>query len=138
MNEQEQKAEGIRVFVYGTLKKDHCNNVVLEDAEFLGRCYIEGPYRFVNLGWYPAILDSPDKSEQKVFGEVYRVNEDTLLTLDCIEGHPHYYKRRKVATPWKNAWTYFLPVEYNERDLETIEDGLWESTDEEREFARGT
>lgn len=131
---------GIRVFVYGTLKQGHCNNPALENGKFLGRCYVEGRHKFYDLGWYPAIVDNSegDDSTMKVFGEVYLIDEDTLFTLDCIEGHPDYYKRRKVQTPWKNAWAYFLPSSYNDRDLELIEGGIWEPTEEEEEFARGT
>lgn len=126
-----------RVFVYGTLKKDHCNHGALEEADFLGRCYIEAPHMMLNLGWYPGLVDLEGEN-RKVFGEVYQISEDTLYTLDCIEGHPTYYKRRKVVTPWKNAWVYYLPPEYAyEADFSRCDDGLWEPTDEEMEFARG-
>lgn len=135
--DEELDPQGIRVFVYGTLKSGHCNNDALADAEFLGRCYIEGNYRLVDLGWYPAILDAPDDRVSRIFGEVYLISEDELLTLDCIEGHPEYYKRRKVPTPWKNAWCYFLPEDYNDRKVEDVENGIWEPSDEELEFARG-
>jgi len=129
-----------RVFVYGTLKQGHCNNDALSNARFLGRCYLEGNYRLVDLGWYPAILDRPDGDDTttRIVGEVYEIDEDTLYTLDMIEGHPNYYTRRKVATPWKNAWTYFLPQAYNDREgADEITSGIWEATDEEEEFVRG-
>jgi gamma-glutamylaminecyclotransferase len=127
------KDEGIRVFVYGTLKAGHPNHGPLEGAEFLGRCFIEGEYTLLNLGWYPGLVAA---GKGKVFGEVYRVDDDTLHTLDIVEGHPEFYERKKITTPWKKAWTYFLPPEYLEEN-EVVADGCWEPSDEEEEFRAG-
>lgn len=138
MSEQLSQKEGIRVFVYGSLKQGHCNHPALESAKFLGRCFLEGTYTMVDLGWYPAVVDHGARdTNSRIFGEVYLVDEDTLYTLDCIEGHPSFYKRQKVETPFKKAWCYFLPQGYLERDLELVGDGLWQPNDAEQEWARG-
>lgn len=105
----------IRVFVYGSLKNGHGNHVLLAQSKFLGRCYIEDRHRLLSLGGYPGLVADASLPVQKVVGEVYQVTEDTLQTLDHLEGHPRYYERRKVATPFKNAWAYFLPPAYLER-----------------------
>jgi len=129
--------QGIRVFVYGTLKQGHGNHPALEDCEFLGRSYIEGNYRMVDLGFFPGVVECADGGDTgRIFGEVYKVDEDTLYTLDLIEGHPDFYERRKVPTQFKNAWVYLLPDSYLER-YEPIEDGIWEATDDEKEWMRG-
>lgn len=135
----DEKTSGIRVFVYGTLKMGHGNNCALGLGKFLGRCYIEGEYRMLDLSWFPGVVrDSSRAATCRVWGEVYLVDEDTLDTLDCIEGHPHFYKREKVETPWKNAWCYFLPEEYLTEGHLTVTSGMWEPTTEEQEFARGS
>ena len=107
MSEQtEEQTQGIRVFVYGSLKQGHCNYPALEDATFLGRCFLEGNYTMVDLGWYPAVVNhGVDGPVNRIFGEVYLVPEDTLYTLDCIEGHPTFYERRKIETPPPTAVT---------------------------------
>ena len=131
------ESAGIRVFVYGTLKQGNGNHGALQGAEFLGRCYLEGDYTLLNLGWYPGLVRTrSEQSNGRVFGEVYKVTEEHLHTMDMIEGHPNFYERIKVKTPWKNTWVYVLPDEYLEHH-EVCEDGLWEPSEEERAFAEG-
>jgi gamma-glutamylcyclotransferase (GGCT)/AIG2-like uncharacterized protein YtfP len=136
----DEKKSGIRVMVYGTLKKGHPNFRALENAEFLGRCYLEGNYAMLDLGWFPAIVhhNRTDLGARRVYGEVYRVDEDTLYTLDCIEGHPTFYQRQKVETPFKKAWCYFLPESELDREHEPVDTGMWRPSDEEKEFWHGS
>jgi gamma-glutamylaminecyclotransferase len=127
-----------RVFVYGSLKAGQPNNRALAGATYLGRCYLEGPYKMVSLGHFPGVIETGVAEDRnRILGEVYEVTEDVLHTLDLIEGHPSFYNRRKVATPWKNAWCYFLPREYLTTRQE-VETGIWRATDAETEFMRGT
>lgn len=126
---------GIRVFVYGTLKQGHVNHAALEGADFLGRCYLEDKYKMIDLGWYPAVVRGGN-SMRRVFGEVYRVSETQLDSLDLIEGHPSYYERFKIETPWKNAWCYFLGSEYMEQGND-VDSGVWQPNKQELEFCRG-
>lgn len=104
----------IRVFVYGTLKNGHGNHRLLarSGSKYLGRCFIEGRYKMLSLGGFPGIVSSGQVPMNRVVGEVYQVDEDTLQSLDWLEGHPKFYERRKVPTPFKNAWCYFLPEAY--------------------------
>lgn len=109
------ESQGIRVFVYGTLKQGRPNHDVLKGAELLGRCTVKGKVQMLDLGYYPGMVMTPGKEpDRKVLGEVYRVSRDTLTMLDFLEGHPHYYARHKVQTPWKGAWCYFLPMAYRD------------------------
>lgn len=126
-----------RVFVYGTLKAGKPNFRALEGAEFLGRCCLHGRYTMVSLGWYPAVIEHVDPTAPVRFisGEVYRVNDDILHTLDIIEGHPNYYTRKKVETPFKKAWVYMLPHQYL-AGRTVLEDGMWQPSDSERDFMR--
>jgi gamma-glutamylcyclotransferase (GGCT)/AIG2-like uncharacterized protein YtfP len=94
------------------LKNGKGNHRLLAHSKFLGRCYIEDNQRLISLGGYPGLVRGPDLDKRRVVGEVYQVNEETLQSLDWLEGHPRYYERQKVPTPFKNAWTYYLPVDY--------------------------
>jgi gamma-glutamylcyclotransferase (GGCT)/AIG2-like uncharacterized protein YtfP len=130
----ENNGNQTRVFVYGTLKQGHGNYSALKDSEFLGRCVLEGEYTLLDLGWYPGLVCTRSgESNGRVYGEVYKVDESTLHTLDLIEGHPSFYERIKVKTPWKNTWVYTLPEDYIS-DNEIVADGCWEPSDEERAF----
>lgn len=124
------------MFVYGTLKRKHPNHGALDGATFLGRAYLEGPYHMVNLGWFPGVVQAGGDTG-KVYGEVYEIDTDILYTLDMIEGHPNFYRRVKVETPWKKAWIYTLPEAYLDKHPR-VEGGMWEPTAEEKEWANGT
>lgn len=70
------------VFVYGSLMKGEFNHHLLKDAEFVGEGSIYG--KMYSLIYYPAVVHSKVK---QVYGEVYRVSEDTLKNLDELEGY---------------------------------------------------
>ena len=125
----------IRVFVYGSLKKGHGNHRLLEGAKSLGRCFIEGRYRMLSLGGFPGLVQSDKLESMKIVGEVYQIGEDQLRSLDFLEGHPKFYERQKVQTPWKNAWCYFLPESYLEGYPPV--GNIWRPTEEELEWFRG-
>lgn len=129
--------QGIRVFVYGTLKRDHPNHYLLKDggAQFLGRCFIEGEFRMFNMGAFPCVARIPNKSAM-IFGEVYRIDQSTLDALDILEGNGKFFTRSKVITPWKNTWMYFLPENTTTR-LKAVIDGMWNPKPAERDFWYG-
>jgi gamma-glutamylaminecyclotransferase len=125
----------IRVFVYGSLKQGKGNHRLLEQSKFLGRCMIEGPHRMISLGGYPGLVRKEDLPPRKIVGEVYQVNEETLQSLDWLEGHPRFYERHKVETPFKNAWVYYLPEGYLDRHPDAGQ--IWQSSEEERAWFTG-
>lgn len=140
MAKKDKETAGIRVFVYGSLKSGRGNWGALSAAQMIGRCVIEGRYKLLDLGHYPGLICTPsDEQVRKIVGEVYLVDKDTLDTLDMIEGHPDYYCRHKVTTPWKNAWAYFLPIAYDgQRPEVSATEGhqIWRPTDDEVAYVR--
>ena len=126
----------IRVFVYGTLKAGHPNHGPMEKQKFLGRALLRGKYRFVNCGWYPAVVKDPSGEERDIGGEVYEIEGDILNTLDMIEGHPHYYCREKVLTPYGKAWVYMLPAEEGCRA--EVSEVFWKQSEEEGKWYANT
>lgn len=132
-----------RVFVYGTLKEGHGNHGYYlagnPAVKKLGRCYITGDYRMYTNGAFPIVTvgDDPER-EAHIVGEVYEVDEPTLDALDALEGHPDWYCRQKVQTPWKKAWVYLMPEHGRHGSEGYIESGCFAMTEEEAEWMRGS
>src|SRR3990167_5214447 len=78
-------------FVYGTLKKGYSNHVLLKEAKFICDGYACGT-RMLDLGSFPAFIEGNFENR----GEVYEVSPDILSFLDRLEGHPHFYERKKI------------------------------------------
>lgn len=101
-----------RVAVYGTLKRGHANHRFLERAEYLGDVLFTGAIQLVDLGAFPGVVDRRlDKSapNSSVLCEVFAVSQEELRACDGLEGHPNFYERKKVHTPYGRAWLYMLP-----------------------------
>lgn len=130
---------GIRVFVYGTLKRLHYNHYVIEDkqihgTEFLGCCRLTGPYQMRDLTWFPGVQCTIDSQVKNyLYGEVYRVSEDTLKGLDILEGNGSFFTRIQVETPWKKAWMYMIPSNFDS-GRPIITEGVWKPTAQEQDF----
>ena len=70
------------VFVYGTLRKEQTNAHYMQSAICIAdKAWTYGKLFDTNEG-YPAMTYS---SEEKVYGEVYEVNDDILSKLDELE-----------------------------------------------------
>lgn len=84
------------VFVYGTLK----HGFGLHRAYLMGRqclkfTWVSG-FILKDLGAFPAAIPTEDQS-QRIFGEVYEVDDDLLDTLDGVEGvSSGFYAREKI------------------------------------------
>ena len=126
------------VFVYGTLKQGRSNHSLLDDAVFLGRNAVHGPYKLMDLGPYPAVVDYHKDNGapiKYVVGEVYSVDLDTFLSLDALEGYPHFYSRREVDTSFGKAWMYtFMSRADLPEDKWKECDGIWRPTKEEQDW----
>lgn len=125
----------IRVFVYGTLRKAHGNNVLLKDSRYVGSSSVTVPGKLISLGGFPGVVSIPGGPEKTIFGEVYEVNEDTLNALDWLESHPRFYERHKVKTDdGIRCWLYMLPDAAHYDQYEVIRDPIWNASGDEREF----
>jgi gamma-glutamylcyclotransferase (GGCT)/AIG2-like uncharacterized protein YtfP len=72
--------------------------------------------------------------EREIVGEVYRIDHDTLDCLDVLEGHPQWYRRHQVDTPFKKAWAYFMQDEVRAEDLSACDNGVWNPTEDELQW----
>lgn len=87
--------EGVKVFVYGSLKRGFGNHGVLGAAKYLGDDQIRG-FRMYNLGAFPGIVHNPRWGD-RILGELYEVDAAGLACLDRLEGHPTFYRRQPVV-----------------------------------------
>ena len=100
------------VAVYGTLKSGFGNHHLLADSYCLGDGHTVEPYPMV-VNDIPYLIDDAGTGH-RVAVEVYRVTDDTLASLDSLEGHPNWYVRRKIQVQLVkggavSAWVYTIP-----------------------------
>lgn len=111
------------VFVYGTLKKGFYNNPYLVYAKYLGEFETsEANYRMIDLGSFPGVVKmSGDETEGYIAGELYEVDDNTLKSLDVLEGNGQLYNRALVDIADSDgpiqAWMYMLLTQMLSDDL---------------------
>ncbi len=118
-----------RVFVYGTLLRGEPNHHLLADAELLGEARTEPVFDLVSLGAFPAMIAG---GETAVAGEIYEVDPPTLDTLDRLEGHPRFYRRRSVRLDDGGEVLAYLLTPDQARGRPRIDSGDWRREREER------
>jgi len=89
---KEQLADStFRLFVYGTLMRDGCRSVVLEQQRLLGPARTRPKYRLLDLGDYPGLVPH-DTDGWSIEGELYEVHAGLLPVLDRVEGAPWLFR----------------------------------------------
>jgi len=128
----------VRVLVYGTLKEDQTNYELLKrcGAKFMGYDSITDDLLVRDLGPFPGVFES--KTTSVVKGELYSMQEEALAHLDFYEGHPHFFRRRKLWTDLqlKRAWVYFCVADDldDPRANNEVLLGLWHGSAGEKLF----
>lgn len=115
------------VAAYGTLRKKEHNHRLLEDSEFVGDGTVNG-FKMYHLGGFPAL----QHDEGVAIVEVYRVDKDTMISLDRLEGYRgddnNFYDREITEVVLNSgetvrAWIYFIDRGMQHRGV--IESGDW-------------
>jgi len=114
------------IFVYGTLLSGLPLSHILDNSEFIGVA-VAGGVQLYNLDYYPGIK----YGDGAVIGEIYSVNNETLQTLDTVEGfdpnninNSLYYRskiRMILPTITTDVFAYFYNSQVDENMQ--IEDG---------------
>lgn len=79
------------IFVYGTLKRGFSRNSALRTCRYLGVGRTLPQYGMYAYGGFPALVDkalaeqSSIQATNSIFGELYEVDDLTLVELDKIE-----------------------------------------------------
>lgn len=84
------------VFVYGTLKRNEWNSDLLAGGKFISEAITNEHYLLKNSGYPYAIPAAFAESEEPlpIIGEVWRVDDLILRSLDNLEGEGRHYHRR--------------------------------------------
>ena len=99
------------VAVYGTLKMGHSNySHFLGDADYvdMGETMDKYPLQVNGL---PYMYDRKGKGHH-VDVDVFNVTDSELRSLDSLEGHPNFYKRKQIEVNTLSngvikCWVYF-------------------------------
>lgn len=93
----------VAVFLYGSARKKHINHDVLlnGNAIYRGTFVTQDPYYMIDMSSIPVCYEIPPYDQlynqcRRVVGEVYSVDEETLKQLDMLEGHPEFFRRKRV------------------------------------------
>lgn len=118
------------VFVYGSLRKHEHNHHVLADSILVAeQCSMKGKLYDTGHG-YPAMIQ---EAEGNVYGELYRVTDEVLSSLDTLEGYygegkDNHFERRtgtvNTDSGQLEAYVYMYKKE-NVIGLSSIEYGDW-------------
>lgn len=114
------------VAVYGSLRKKQSNyEYYLSSSVYKGTFSTEPEYTLHSLSYYPGLKLNGNTS---VVMEVYEVDEETLNTVNRLEGYrPNekstFYDRIEINTPWGKAFTYIYVSELSKESI--VESGDW-------------
>ena len=113
--------QGDLVAVFGSLRKGHGNNILLQNEKFLGTTKTKDKFKMFSFGAFPGLNINGDTN---IVVDVYRIkNNHTPDRLDMLEGYPDFYNRKKINTKFGDAWIYFN--EDNLEDRLVVENGDW-------------
>ena len=82
------------VFVYGTLRQCYHNHRLIMDCKIIDVGRTVNQYAMYANG-IPYVSENEQVSQ--IYGELYLVSSKILFNLDMLEGHPSWYKRKKVT-----------------------------------------
>ena len=114
------------VAVYGSLRKKQSNyEYHLSNSTYKGTFTTEPEYTMHSLSYYPGLKLNGNTS---IVMEVYEVDEETLKTLNRLEGYypgekSTFYDRIEINTPWGKAFTYIYVNELSKDSI--VESGDW-------------
>ena len=128
------------VFVYGSLLAGMRNDRHLHRSRRVGgRASLAG-LKLYDLGPFPGARISPGNV---TVGELHVVDRDTLASLDCLEGYPDFYTRRRMTAIVTDpdgqsksfpCWVYVLASPPGNR--ESVAGNDWRRHVREREAGR--
>jgi gamma-glutamylcyclotransferase (GGCT)/AIG2-like uncharacterized protein YtfP len=92
------------VFVYGTLKRGFSRSHALREQRYIGIARTQPQYAMYGYGGYPALVDqtlaeaSGVHAVNRIFGELYEVDDTCMIELDKIEGTDKgLFERRDIS-----------------------------------------
>jgi gamma-glutamylcyclotransferase (GGCT)/AIG2-like uncharacterized protein YtfP len=110
------------LFAYGTLKKGHKNNHLLDGASFVSENCTVDKFQMLDMGDFPAVVKENPVSS--IIGELFNVDDRTLSAIDGFEGK--WFRREEVILKGSCvAWMYFLSDDVSYEGCLSIVPGIW-------------
>tara|TARA_R100000781_G_scaffold94684_2_gene59007 strand:+ start:3216 stop:3812 length:597 start_codon:yes stop_codon:yes gene_type:complete len=110
------------VFVYGTLKMGGHNHHYLKDSKFVQH-FLFPELTLIETGYgFPAAIMNEGSS---VYGEIYQINNKTLLNLDRLEGEGSLYFRKERSITLEDLRGVRVKVYIWGRPTHHIEESLY-------------
>ncbi len=78
--QNQHMAKNTLLFVYGSLLKGESDHSFLRHSDCLGPSTTKVGYRLVELGAFPALIETGDKA---IEGELYSVTHEDLMAIDA-------------------------------------------------------
>lgn len=107
----------MRVFVYGSLKKDYYNHKYIQNCRFISNNTICGyNMKYDKSNKYPFLF----KGNYCIKGQVYEIDNNILNILDELEQNNIVYKREEIVIDNFKTWIYLTindSFDYIEKDL---------------------
>lgn len=97
---------GLRIAVYGSLRKGMGNHRIIENANLLSSETMTLPFEMIDMGSFPGLIRSEEMNDIKI--EVYEVDDATYKRVERLEGYPSFYDRELIETSAGPAGVYFL------------------------------
>lgn len=96
----------VLLFAYGSLMKGERQHGELAEGTCLGMARTRDRFRLVDLGLYPAMIDSPD---MQIDGELYTIPRKLLIRLDGVKELGRLFHRVTIALEsGEEAETYMM------------------------------
>lgn len=112
------------VAVYGTLKRGHHNNRLLERCKLVDSGKTKEKFTMYSHGGFPSIAKGGQK-DTNIEVEVYEVpNKAISDNLDMLEGYPGWYDKEVTEVNDKKAYIYTMQ-ESNNSNRPIVESGSW-------------
>jgi gamma-glutamylcyclotransferase (GGCT)/AIG2-like uncharacterized protein YtfP len=89
----------MHLFVYGSLRQGFPNHFFLAESKYIGE--FTTAHKYVMIGQkskaFPFVVYShPSFDSTVIHGELYDIDENVLKSIDALEGHPEFYRRRMI------------------------------------------
>lgn len=107
------RADVLRLFVYGSLKREQPNHAELGAARFIASVRTAPRFALREIAGYPALVSG----DRAIVGELFEIAVAALPELDAFEGEA-YVRREIELSDGSRASTYLARFESAGRPLE--------------------
>lgn len=111
----------MKLFVYGTLKRNKRAHHLMDGAVFLCEYTVNGSLYGRKGIPYPM---AKFMTGGTIHGELYEITEDMLPAMDAYEGHPHLYLRKMIMDDVMDSY-FVYEYQGDVSNLDVIKSGVF-------------